>query len=267
LVKLEMIVGKETIEERAFRLLLCGSVTTPNIHVKPIMIPVIPFDGGENNMLIQHIWPVEYRDFSSSFERGDSEDYPSRFCEERLDLDSDDREHEEYMGDRENIVSIEDLKRFDQMLIGYRDDHVVQLSNHKKARTQDSSTSISPDDLRLQKDVRAVVFDAGDYDDGEYDSDNADDTLQPAMTPLITPVNSFHPLELKKSVSVETDVSSVFSTTSTITTRTPSIMKLKARKRLLERFLSDKSLGSVGDLNEGYSIREDIYSGSVETCC
>jgi hypothetical protein len=252
----------ETIEDRAYRILIDGSVTTPNIHVKPIMIPVLPFDGGGDGRLIRHLCPSEYRSFDGPHEREIGDDrsfYTSSINEDRLDFQSDDREHEEYLGDREHIVSIEDVKRSDQILLGYRDDDVVRISKLTHCR-QKTGTAIP--------NRRHTKFDfVGDIQGSEHDSMEADDILLPISSPIITPIHSWErsrlsPFALKKSNSIETEVSSVFSSSSTLTT-TPAILKLKARKRLLERFLSEKSLEALHNRNEGF----EILAGSVETSC
>ncbi len=242
------MITTETLEERAFRLLQFGSITTPNIHVKPIMIPVVPFNGGENKRLVHHIWPLEYSSFPSS----NDEDYCENSFEERLDLDSDYREHQEYMGDRENIVTIEDVNAFDRMLVGYSDDHVAHLP------LREEKNSRNPEKFQVT-DTKVVFM--------EDNLKNTGIRQEPVVSTLAPPVISFAPLQLKKSLSEDTEVSSVFSSSSTITTSTPAIMKLKARKRLLERFLSDKSLGSTSRFNETYSIMEETLPGSVQASC
>lgn len=267
------MLGEETIEERAYRLLLYGSVTTPNIHVKPLMIPVVPFDGADNNRLVEHIWPTEYSGYQGSLQRDDSSDhsvssYREHSVEERLDLESNEREHEEYMGDRENIVSSEDRGQFDRMLMGYRD------GNRKESEKVGIETITSNADalpsmfLNLRKDIIKPYSKC----DSSLTANETGNTrsIQERPVASIPLANSFFQLDLdlKQIASEETEVSSVFSSTSTVTNSTPAIVKLKARKRLLERFLSEKSLSSTGELNEDmYSIREAILPSSVETSC
>ena len=267
------MLGEETIEERAYRLLLYGSVTTPNIHVKPLMIPVVPFDGADNRRLVEHIWPTEYSGYEGPLQRDDSSDhsvssYKDHFVEERLDLESNEREHEEYMGDRENIVSAEDRVKFDQILIGYRDGNRNESEKVGIETITSSAGALPSMFLNLRKDI-IKPYRKGDSNVTANETGNARST-QERTAASIPKANSFYQLDLhlKRIDSDETDLSSVFSSASTVTNSTPAIVKLKARKRLLERFLSEKSLSSTGELNEDmYSIREVILPSSVETSC
>jgi len=308
----------ETIEDRAYRLLAYGSETTPNIHAKSITIPVLPFDGGNDNRIVRSIWPSEYRDrdtdanSDSSYqsERSEEDDLSHNSYsysyhnhnEERLDLDSNDRgrdrdrdrEHEEYLGDRDHFVPLEDVNRSDQMLLGYCDDDFVHLpprENHirttstQKIMTDPATVAVAMTDTIGDTDTNVsakdnvLIFDLGTFQSNEFDSAEADDILQPMYGPAISPVNSWgdDPLVLKTSDSGETDVSSVFSSSSTVT-NTPRMLKLKTRKRLLEKFLREKSLENLKtqtrEVNTSVSVSVnangggfEVLSGSVETSC
>jgi len=282
---------EETFEDRAFRLLY-GSETSANANstLKNIMIPVVAFDGEGADRVLRCMFPLEGRDLHIPSEADIA--YRSTYdglqyeAEGRLDVESDYRLSEEYMGmgDREHIVSIEDVMRLDQMRLGYDEENDIKLHARTQKRgpekkSEDESSRVTHG-VKVSRDEEA----SADEEDGP---DEAEDILQPIIGSIITPThsmseeeefradlirqnklrvdllrqNEFRADDLMRQDSGDSEVSSVFSTASTVTS-TPKMMVLKARKRRIERFLSEQSFDSSQSFR---NIMNAILPASVTT--
>ena len=261
---------EETIDDRALRV-LHGSETTQNTARKRAIIPLIPFDNDCADRVVQHVWPTEGRDW---FHTG-SDEYFNIDGEARLDFESDDRsaDAEEFMGDREIIVSLEDMMRLDQLRIGYDEHDIVHVSSRNDSSSLETLPFVGSKDESHMSPKSADLFDDIDSD-ADIALNEADDILKPICGTLITPTHSLvdehsivSRLEIALSDSYESDVSSVFSTTSTVMS-TPSMLRLKARKRRLERFLSEKSLESIGEKPRSIRIKNVVLptSATAKAC-
>lgn len=237
--------GDETIDERVFRI-LSKSEMTPNF-TNPIVIPVIPFDGIGADRVVNYLWPSE----SSRL------DFPLDE-ESRCDCDRGSRDNEEFMDDREADLSLDEMMVLDQRRIGYDPENIVRLSRKEQMyngfKAYNDKVDMPP---------------SRDLITGDPPSSSQQHSSLPKMTlenigsvpkrshsPLHTSIRGLQNtvllekveiesrLEIMKKHSFESDVTSVFSTTSTVVT-TPNILRLKAQKRRLERFLSEKSLESL----------------------
>jgi hypothetical protein len=234
---------EETIDDRALRLFR-DAETTHHTNKRGI-IPLIPFDNNGANIVIRYVWPSECRYLPRTYPNDDL--YVRR--EARLDVDCDERKNdlgEEFMGDRETIVSLEDMMHLDQLRIGYNEHDIVHISYQSEGASQNIVPLV---ECNNKNPSSANMFSKGDMDYGaDIDPYEVDDILKPICGPIITPTQSFigeegiiSRLETSHSNSTDSDVSSVFSTSSIV-----SIMRLKDRKRRLERFLSEKSFESAG---------------------
>jgi len=260
--------GEETIYDRALRV-LHGSESTQNTATKGAIVPLIPFDIDGADRVVRYMWPMEGQD---SFYTG-SEEYFNDDGEARLDFESDERtiDAEEFMGDRETIVSLEDIMHLDQLRIGYDEHDIVHISSRNNASSSPETLPFVGSKNESHMSPKSVdLFDEDDIDsDVDINRNEADDILKPICGPIITPTQSLDDehsiisrLEIALSDSFDSDVSSAFSTTSTVNS-TPSMLRLKARKRRLERFLSERSLESIREKPQSFRIKNVVLPTSA----
>lgn len=241
---------EETIDDRAMRV-LHDAETTHNTAKKAI-IPLIPFGKNGAGIVIRDALPSECR----YMPRTCTEEFFDVDGEARLDFDCDERSNDsggEFMGDRETIVSLEDIMHLDRLRIGYNEHDVVRINNRSEVAISETLPVVESNDESYKNPKSVNLFDEEVMDTGtDIDLYEVDDILKPMYGPVITPTQSLIceenicRLGISRSDSTDSDVSSVFSTTSTVMS-TPSIMKLKDRKRRLERFLSQKSFESAAE--------------------
>mmetsp|Transcript_10829 Transcript_10829/g.20253 ORF Transcript_10829/g.20253 Transcript_10829/m.20253 type:complete len:248 (-) Transcript_10829:1087-1830(-) len=234
--------GLESIDERVFRI-LSKSEMTPNVE-KPAIIPLIPFEGRGADQIINFMCPSESsREPYFETYRGACSDEESR-----SDLDS--GEYEDSSQFRNGDVSMDELMELDQIRVGYHPEEIINISNDDSSHDSFGSKGIklikyinSFPKQRLDGNILSSEQQKslGDIDYPTPGSKLSRSAMKTAMDEL--PSRSEDKSEMVKNASFDSDVSSVLSATSTIIA-SPNIWRLKARKRQLERFLSEKSLES-----------------------
>lgn len=228
----------ETLQEKALRV-IHGFDTKNNSHV-PAIISLVAYDRPSENAITDYIWPSETDNFLQS---SSSDDWDED--EARLDLETEERQHREFLGDRDQFESsLEDLLELDQMKLEYNLNEIIDPTpstiSPSPSLTEPikiTASSESPTNVIMYSDDELVH--GADIDPFEMD-----DVVKPISRPMlqVTYNASFESSGRSlASTNTESDVSTVFSTTSTAT-MTPKLLQLKARKRRLERFLSEKSL-------------------------
>lgn len=233
---------EETIDERVYRI-LSKSELTPKVE-KPAIIPLIPSDGKGADRIINHISPSESSGvlYFEAF-RGVRLDEESR-------SDFDSGEYEDFAVFRDDDISMEAFMELDHYRLGYDPEEIVHAS--KGNSPQDSS------DVRGYQEIASDDSSVHQTDEGNVLTSKERNSQTDCGHPIfvvkvsrtVNDVASVHSMEsergrveIMKNDSVESDVSSVISATSTIIS-SPNILRLKARKRRLERFLSEKSFES-----------------------
>lgn len=233
---------EETLDERVYRI-IGKSELTPNFK-NPAIIPLIPFDGKGADRIINFILPSEtnVRTYFETFHGSRSPDEESRY-----DLDS--REYEDSTQFRDGDLSLEELMELDQYHLGYDPEELTIESSPRDSF-----------DLRVAKGVQCdnssdhqIIDDNDVISDGkksQKDCEYPTSVTEVLKTVFSSDRNDFQPLGsargeigTMKNNSFDSEVSSVISASSTIIS-SPNILRLKARKRRLERFLSEKSLES-----------------------
>lgn len=260
------MILEESIEERAFRIIV-GSHENNLNSSKNMIIPVIPYDGEEANRVMNIAYPSEDRpakvyntfegekivDLGFSVDAEEREpdilrqhskgrqDDSRTVIEEKQDDTIDD-----YLGDREQIITLDDMLRFDRLRLGIEMMHVVECEDCQE-EIHEGDSPLDSEDLEGEcpKGNASIVHETCSTDD--Y---NDEDLLLPLPGQLITPTHDFayecdSKIDFERQVSMDSSVSSAFTAASSVISSSPSIMKLKARKRVLERYLRDNNLKNL----------------------
>lgn len=260
------MILEESIEDRAFRIIFGSHENNLNLS-KNVIIPVIPYDGREANRVVNIAYPSEdrpakvYNNFEGEeivdevFSPDAEEREPGILRPHYIDRQDDSRTVikekqgdaiEDYLGDTEQFITLDDILRFDRLRLGIEMTHVVEREDCQEEKHEGDSPSDSEDlEVECLKGNTSTAHETSTTDD--Y---NDEDVLLPLPGQLITPTHDFahecdSKIDLERQDSMDSSVSSAFTATSSVISSSPSIMKLKARKRVLERYLSDNSLKSL----------------------
>eukprot|EP01083_Nonionella_stella_P079696 218786_1 len=257
------MILEESIEERAFRIIFGSHENNLNLS-KNMIIPVIPYDGEEANRVMNIAYPSEdrpakvYNNFEGEkiVELGFSADAEERepnilrqYSKGRRDdgrtmiEEKQDDAIDDYLGDREQIITLDDMLRFDRMRLGIEMMHVLEREDCQE-EIHEGDSPLDSEDLEDKCPERNASIAHEKCTTDEY---NDEDVLLPLPGQLITPTHDFayecdSKIDFERQDSMDSSVSSAFTTASSVISSSPSIMKLKARKRVLERYLSDNSL-------------------------
>lgn len=255
----------ETLQEKALRVI--HGFDTKNNSGVPAIISLVAYDRPSENAITDFIWPSETDNFLQS---SSSDDWDEE--EARLDLETEERQHREFLGDRDQFESsLEDLLDLDQMKLEYNVNQIIDPT----PRTISPSPSLTAEPIKITGSSESptnVIM----YSDDEIlvhgediDPFEMDDVVKPISRPILqVSYNASFESSGKSlaSTNTESDVSTVFSTASTAT-MTPKLLQLKARKRRLERFLSEKSLELSRPKNQvpppAFDFRDLILPSSI----
>lgn len=254
------MILEESIEERVFRIIYGSHENNLNLS-KNMIIPVIPYDGEEANRVMNIAYPSEYRpvkvynnfggerkvdlgfsddaeerepDIHRQHSKGRQDDSRTRIEEIQYDALND------YLGDKEQIITLDDMLCFDRRRLGI--EMYAEPKDFQEINNIDSLLDLDNSEGKCLKGNASIA-----HETCTTDGCNDDDVLLPLPGQLITPTHDGayewdSKIGIDRQDSMDSSVSSAFTATSSVISSSPSIMKLKARKRVLERYLSDNSL-------------------------
>jgi hypothetical protein len=247
--------AEESLEDRIFRMQSKVEVI-PNVS-KPTIIPLIPFGGKGADRIMNYIWPsetsgIEYLEALDDFQY----DEESRFdCDYHYG-----REYEDDQEDRDDDVSVEAFMTLEHLHIGYDQEHILtisdeehlhetlQLNQYRQTVTKtfrlDENEVAVPEDQPFQEGRICSTHKTKDPETHSGSDEGKLEQLQETREIKLQEEYSSRSLGNMNLSFEENDNTSLFSATSTVYS-TPSILRLKARKRRLEQFLSAKGFEST----------------------